>query len=164
MTRSDEHILAERARRLARPLAAAEPEPGRPALLFCLGTARHALDVACVHDVVRLTDVTPVPGAAAALLGVVHHRGEVLPVFDLRPLLAINAGGPAGWLVVAGRQAPDLALVADDVLDVVHLPDAALRPPPGAADALVRGVTDAGVTVLCPDHLFDDGRLYVGAH
>src|SRR4051794_36714431 len=83
-------VLEDRARRLARPLAAAQPSGGLLDLLaFRLAGERYAVETRYVQEVVRLS-LTPIPGVPGAVAGVGNLRGEVLVVFDLRPLLGLT--------------------------------------------------------------------------
>ena len=58
----------------------------------------YALPVADVLEVAELGEVTPVPGAGAAVLGVRNLRGQVLPVVDLATVFgARGLGRPSAW-------------------------------------------------------------------
>jgi purine-binding chemotaxis protein CheW len=101
-------VLRKRAERLARPL---EP-PNRAdrdvrALVFLVGDQRYAMDVRQIAEIVLKPVCTPVPGAPAALLGVVQAHGEIYPVWKLARLIGIGeaATGAALVLRVSGRPA-----------------------------------------------------------
>jgi chemotaxis signal transduction protein len=84
-------VLAERARALAVPHEA-NVAPGSDAdvVVFSLCGERFAVDAGHVIEAFELDAPTPVPGTAERLVGVVNHRGSVLGVFDLRPLLVAD--------------------------------------------------------------------------
>jgi purine-binding chemotaxis protein CheW len=74
-----------------------ERAPVRRACVVQLGGRPFAVDVADAREVVVLDTTTPVPGAPAAVLGVMNLRGSVLPVVEARPLLGLPVGaGAAG--------------------------------------------------------------------
>jgi purine-binding chemotaxis protein CheW len=77
-------VLVERARLLAIPTADEDDDPGCDFVRFTLGGDRFAIDAEHVLEATSLGEPTPVPGTPDFLLGVVNHRGRVLPVFDLR--------------------------------------------------------------------------------
>jgi chemotaxis signal transduction protein len=77
-------VLVERARLLAIPAAAEDADPGRDFVRLTLCGDRFAVDAQHVLEATALGEPTPVPGTPGFLLGVVNHRGRVLPVFDLR--------------------------------------------------------------------------------
>lgn len=114
-------LIEERAQRLA---AASQPDAalGAPRLL-CLshGGASFAVEARWVVAVVRAEGLVPVPGGAPALAGILAVRGEVVPVMDLAVFVGATSdeGAGASRLVVLGRAAPELALLADAVTPIV---------------------------------------------
>ncbi len=73
----------------------------------------YALPVGAVREIVRLPDVTRVPGLPAFVAGLANVRGRVLAVLDLRPLLQLDA--PRGERLVIldgdGRRAAATAVI-----------------------------------------------------
>jgi chemotaxis-related protein WspB len=61
-------------------------------LQFQLDADRYAIDAACIAGVLPLIEITRIPQAPPALLGVCDCRGRPVPVIDLSQLLA---GRPA---------------------------------------------------------------------
>lgn len=58
-------------------------------LSFRLDDQLYAAPLAQVSEVIRVGELTPVPGAAADLLGVRHLRGQIIPVMDGRRRLGL---------------------------------------------------------------------------
>jgi purine-binding chemotaxis protein CheW len=91
----ERELLEQRARILATPPP--EEEAGgdsRDVVRFTLCGQRFAVDARSVLEALPLGEPTPVPGTPAFLLGVINHRGRVLPVLDLRRQLV--PGGDVG--------------------------------------------------------------------
>jgi len=115
-----ERVLAERARRLARPLPAPDLPAGDEVVVLEAGGQRYAVEAAAVERVHPLNGVTPLPGLRSPWLGVVSVRGELLPALDLpaylgrppaapRPVVSGAVVGGAGWrLVLLSEAAPAL--------------------------------------------------------
>jgi chemotaxis signal transduction protein len=105
--------------------------------------------VADVLEVAELGDVTPVPGAGAAVLGVRNLRGQVLPVVDLATVFELPATAPER-IVIAERAGLRAGLAVDAVDGVEQLPEASeevdSRHLVGAAlaDGSLVGVIDVG--------------------
>lgn len=119
-------------------------------VLVEVGGTSYCLDVGHVHGVVPTGAVTRVPGARAAIRGVINVRGRVLPLGDLAVVLGAGAasgerGDPTTVVLLGARddEVPAFAVLGD-VHDIVELDDATLEPPPpfglGAAAPLVTGV------------------------
>ena len=127
--------------------AAAELDEGAAAgaVVLRLGGSRYAVDMADVAEVAQLPRVTRVPRSGAWLLGVANWRGRVLPVLDLRPLLATDTVplASSARLVVLTRDDVVVGVVAEAVPGVYSgdLTDHAPAPPTltGEAAALVVG-------------------------
>jgi purine-binding chemotaxis protein CheW len=153
----ERRILRQRARALAAPPPRAAPATTVSVLGFTLAGAPHAVETRHVREIVRLVDLTPVPGAPDTLLGLVPVRGEVVAVFDLRRLLALEGrGAPPSRLVVLGGEHLELAVAVDAVNDITLVDLATLREPP-IAGSLVRGLT-ADTVLLDGAALLSDPR------
>jgi purine-binding chemotaxis protein CheW len=109
----------------------------------------YALAVEDVLEVAELGDVTPVPGAGAAVLGVRNLRGQVLPVVDLATFFELSPAQPER-IVIAERGGLRAGLAVDAVDGVEDLPEASeeveSRHLAGAAlaDGALVGVVDVG--------------------
>ncbi len=92
-------------------------------LLLRLGGEIYGVPGACVRGVARWRALTPVPGAPAALPGIINQRGFVMPVVNLYPLLGLPESAPdrATRYVLIEHDGIDLALLVDAVLDLVEL-------------------------------------------
>jgi purine-binding chemotaxis protein CheW len=160
-------ILERRARDMARPAAAPPSEDLAAVVVFPIARERYAVDLACVVEVARLCGLTPLPGAPAPVLGIVLHRGRLLPVVDLRRLLGGGEAAvpQAGWLVVVGAGDALVGLLADGAVEVARVPSRGLAPPlvrGGVAEPLLRGLTRDAVAVLDVLALMTDPRLATG--
>jgi purine-binding chemotaxis protein CheW len=104
------------------------PEPAPPAtracryLTFRLDASLFALPADEVAEVIRLPQVSRVPQAPRALLGVANLRGSVLAVASLSGLLGRGAGDSAAWsrAIVLSGAAP-VALAVDAVEALVSI-------------------------------------------
>lgn len=102
------------------------------ALLLPVGADRYALELVAIREVVLAPTVTPLPGAPAAVLGVVNLRGEVVPVFDTVALLGRGRLERLAFAAVVETEAGPAALAADGEPSTVVLDQ-----PAGAAESSV---------------------------
>ncbi|WP_052343878.1 chemotaxis protein CheW [Kallotenue papyrolyticum] len=114
-------------------------------LIVVLADEQYALPVEQVREVLRWRTPTPVPGTPPALLGLIHHRGAILPVVDARHVLGLPLVAPTRTtrLLVIEDEQTQAALLCDAVADIAALDAAAIEPPsalPGADANLVSGV------------------------
>ncbi|MBA2077217.1 chemotaxis protein CheW [Rhodanobacter sp. PCA2] len=103
-------------------------------LTFRIGAQLYAARLAEVSEVIRDEELTPVPGAAADLLGVRHLRGRIVPVMDGRRRLGLPAQPAADPLAVrivmlmhAGQP---LGLKVDAVGELIDGDGLEIAPPP----------------------------------
>ena len=81
----------------------------RQYLTFTLGNEEYALDILAVQEIKGGAAITPVPGTAPWVRGVMNLRGVIVPVLDLRMKLAIGGDAPAAEpviVVVTGKRRP----------------------------------------------------------
>jgi chemotaxis signal transduction protein len=138
-------------------------------VLLRLGSSRYAVAMADVAEVAPVPGVTRVPGSPPWLSGVANWRGRMLPVLDLRPLLATPTVplASSARLVVLARDDVVVGLVVEAVPGVHDgdLDDLAPAPPTLGPDAglLVIGqltdrhgpvaVLDAGTVLALRDRV-----------
>jgi purine-binding chemotaxis protein CheW len=86
------------------------------------GNEHYALPVRGVREVAKLAEITPVPGAPAAVLGVWNLRGDVIAALDLATLLGLGDTEP-GRIVVVEEGGLHGGLAVESVLDVGAIPE-----------------------------------------
>lgn len=161
-----ERILEERARRLARPKATpSSPTQALELLVFFLGEERYGIETGAVVEVIPVRGLTPLPCVPDFVAGVIHHRGRILPVLDLKRLLGLQ-GRPVGGtdrVVALEVGAMSFGVLADAVAEVVRVPLEEVSPPPlgGGGHSLLRGMTREAVAVLDAEVLAGDPRLVI---
>ena len=57
---------------------------------FRLGEEIYGIDVMRIREVLRFTEITPVPGAPYYVLGIINLRGNVVTVIDTRTRFALQ--------------------------------------------------------------------------
>lgn len=100
-------------------------------VVFRLEGQRYALHLSQVERVVSMVAVSPLPKAPSVVVGVINHRGSVVPVLDLRLRFgfARRAFGLTDHLLLARTTRRMLALPVDEVLDVNEVPVENIRTP-----------------------------------
>ncbi len=123
------------------------PDPQKSLVGFVVGEVFYAIDIAVVREIVNPLPVTPLPHTPMEVAGVADHRGEVVPVIDLRVRFGLptaESTRSTKWILVDGGSSP-IGIIVDAVTEVFGTGGAELRPTPqvgGSNDA--RGIT--GVT------------------
>lgn len=161
-------ILLRRARRLANEHRRVEAPRERVAYLAVrLAGERYGLPYANLEEIVKPQGLTSLPGVPAHIAGILHRRGRLLTVLDLRPRLGLEApaAGEEARVVVARGGGLHVGLWVDAVLDHGHYDAGELTPPlPSGGvpntDHLL-GIHAGQVTILNLDALLGDPTLRV---
>ena len=89
---------------------------------FLVGEVRYAVDIHLVREIVNPLPTVALPHAPPEVIGVSDHRGDVLPVVDLRTRFGLDPHSPTRrtkWIIVrAPGRDQAFALVVDAVTDV----------------------------------------------
>jgi purine-binding chemotaxis protein CheW len=101
-------------------------------VVFRLGGDEFAFDVRSTREVVRLSEISPVPRAPEFIEGVINLRGHAVAVLDLRKRFGIRAAEKTDksriMIVRASRMI--VGLIVDAVLGVRNFAGEAIQPTP----------------------------------
>lgn len=132
------------------------------ACAFLVAEHCFAVTATIVTEVLRREALTPVPLAPDAIVGLLHLRGRIVPVIDMRRRFGFpaNAPGMVGTHLVL-RQGDDwYSLLVDEVLDVQSFPMDGIEQPTltdgGPATDAVTGVFAGSGRLV---HFLDPGRI-----
>ena len=91
-------------------------------VLMMVDGQTYALPLAAVDRILRMVEVTPLPGAPDVVEGVINIQGEVVPVVSIRRRLGFTHRRVeiSDSLVVAHARNRRLAVIAESVLGVVE--------------------------------------------
>lgn len=113
---------------------------------FMLAAERYALSAAKINEVLRHTDITPVPGSPDFILGIINLRGNVVTVVDARTMFGLESRPPTqqSRIVVVEIEDFIVGVLVDQVAAVVDLDDSCIDAAPDtgnqAANRFIRGV------------------------
>lgn len=138
-------------------------------LTFTLGRESYGIPVLQVREIIRMTDITPVPRMPAYVKGVINLRGKVTPVMDLRLRLELAEAAITDHTCIIVVQFPQsnrapslLGLIVDGVEEVAQITAATLEASPAFAGnvpagfILAKARLKSGVkTLLAIDKLVD---------
>jgi purine-binding chemotaxis protein CheW len=112
---------------------------------FVVGDVHYAIDIARVREIVNPLPVTKLPHTPPEVSGVADHRGEVVPVIELRVRFNLGERRPeergTRWILVTiGSRV--VGLVVDSVTEVFGARGDDIRPTPEVGgDRELRGIS-----------------------
>ena len=100
-------------------------------VVFQLGAEFYGVEIARVHEIIRLQTVTRVPRAPVFVEGVINLRGKVIPVVDLRRRFGLPMADHtrASRIVVVEIGDQVVGVVVDGVSEVLRVNGATVEPP-----------------------------------
>lgn len=125
---------------------------------FRVGSQEFALDILQVERILRYERPAPLPQAPAFLEGVVRYEGGAVPVVDLRKRLEVpDPVREETRLVVLLLEDQRIAVVVDEVLEVMRLDSATITAPPpvvrGLAAPYIAGIITRGERTIVLLHV-----------
>lgn len=110
---------------------------------FSLGEKLFAVDIMRIKEILLPQKLSSLPRASDLLDGVINLRGNVIPVMNMRKRFMMPAGpeDKPGKLLIVSLARQVLALMVDDVMEVITVPAEEIKPP-------IQMVTGAGMEFL----------------
>ena len=123
---------------------------------FVLHNETYGIEVLHVQEVLKINEITPVPGSPDFVLGVINLRGNVVTVVDIRKrfgLPPLKASESSRIIIIeSGEQV--VGILVDRVTEVVHLQVSEIERVPNMRSEdqarYIQGVsnTDEGLLIL----------------
>lgn len=136
--------------------AQAANDPVTEWVTFRLDNEKYGIDVMRVREVLRNTEIAPVPGAPPYVLGIINLRGNVVTVIDTRSRFGLQPkeADDASRIIIIELGDEVVGMTVDSVAEVVDLRSSQIEMTPqvGNDDSakFIHGVTntDAGLLIL----------------
>lgn len=113
---------------------------------FRVGTETFGVPITCVHEIVRVPEITNVPDSPEFVEGVINLRGKIVSVVDLRKRFGETQIDPhkKNRVIVVESDNKLVGLIVDAASEVLRIPQADIEPPPSvlqnAESSYVTGV------------------------
>ena len=90
---------------------------------FRLGDETYGVNVMQVQEVLRVTDIAPVPGAPGYVLGIINLRGNVVTVIDTRNRFGMSPKeiNDASRIIIIEANEQTIGMLVDSVAEVVDI-------------------------------------------
>ena len=103
---------------------------------FKVNNELFAIDVMQVKEVLRYSEITPVPGSSSYIRGIINLRGNVVTVLDTRLLFSLDPreiDDDTRIIVVEYNEQEVVGMVVDSVDEVVNIPQNDIERAPSVA-------------------------------
>lgn len=113
---------------------------------FRLGKETYGINVMQVQEVLRYSEIAPVPGAPSYVLGIINLRGNVVTVIDTRHRFGLPAGDISDntRIIIIEADNTVVGILVDTVAEVVYLSESEIESAPNVGNEdtsrFIRGV------------------------
>ncbi|TWH64932.1 purine-binding chemotaxis protein CheW [Azomonas agilis] len=121
---------------------------------FRLDDESYGVNVMQVQEVLRYTEITPVPGAPSYVLGIINLRGNVVTVIDTRQRFGLDPAPVTDntRIVIIEVDRQVVGILADSVAEVVYLRQSEIETAPNVGNEesakFIQGVCNKGGELL----------------
>lgn len=121
---------------------------------FLLDNEKYGVNVMEVREVLKNTEIAPVPGAPDFVLGIINLRGNVVTVMDTRKRFGLPPAEStdATRIVIIEREEQTVGMMVDGVAEVVDLPQSQIETAPNVGNdhsaKYIQGVSKQGDELL----------------
>jgi purine-binding chemotaxis protein CheW len=99
-------------------------------VLFKLGNETYGLDIATVHEIIRMQPITKVPKTPFYVEGVINLRGKTIPVIDIGKRFGLDKTekDKNNRIVVVNLHGSIMGIVVDSVTEVLSISADVIEP------------------------------------
>lgn len=121
---------------------------------FFLDHEKYGIKVMQVQEVLRMTEIAPVPGAPDYVMGIINLRGNVVTVIDTRKRFGLpeKDADDATRIVIIEAENQVVGILVDSVAEVVDLRSSEIETAPNVGNdessKYIQGVSSKGDELL----------------
>ncbi len=114
----------------------------------------YGISVSEVHEVLRFTEIAPVPGAPSYIIGIINLRGNVVTVIDTRSRFGLPSReiDDSTRIIINQIDGQQVGILVDGVAEVVDIHASDIEPAPNVGNddtsRYIRGVTSINGELL----------------
>jgi purine-binding chemotaxis protein CheW len=107
----------------------------RQIVVFKLAGEEYGIDIHSVREIIRLTEITPVPKAPLSVSGVINLRGKIIPVIDGHERFGLEKtpATASSRIIVLEIASEVVGLKVDAATEVLHLASSQIEKAPNLA-------------------------------
>jgi purine-binding chemotaxis protein CheW len=142
--------------------AKAADDPTQRWVTFHMDNETYGINVTQVREVLRITEIAPVPGAPDYVLGIINLRGNVVTVMDTRKRFNLppTETTDSTRIVIIEVDGQEVGIMVDSVAEVVDIRQSSIESAPNVGNddssRYIQGVTSLEGNLLI---LIDLNRL-----
>ena len=119
-------------------------------VVFRLDEEEYAVEISEIREILRMSEITPMPNAPSFIAGVINVRGKIVVVIDLekRFNLVRQSKEKSLHIVIAEIDDNTFGAIVDEVTEVLRVPKDAIEEAPGIISEKIHAEYVRGIAVL----------------
>ncbi|NPV43569.1 MAG: hypothetical protein HPY70_06280 [Firmicutes bacterium] len=99
-------------------------------VIFKLGNQHYGVNISEIKEIVKVSEITPIPYTYEYIKGLMNLRGEIITVVDIREKMrAGGEKGDKGRIVILNKDDMQIGFLADQVVEVLEVKPDDIKPP-----------------------------------
>lgn len=101
-------------------------------IVFRAGNEEFGVPIDAVREIIKMTNITPVPNSPNFIKGIINVRGEIVTAIDMKIRFSLDSEDEteAKHIIVTKQQDGLFGLIVDEVIEVLRVQQKDIRPPP----------------------------------
>jgi len=104
---------------------------------FIISNGLYGMDITDIREIIKVGKITPVPGSAEYIIGVMNLRGMIIPVVDTGKLLGLSKvafSDNTRIIIIEIQDQNQIGLLVDAIMDIVNILPDKIGPPPATLE------------------------------
>jgi purine-binding chemotaxis protein CheW len=113
------------------PIQNINPEKISQLVIFHIGTEEFGVPIGEIQEIIKMSNITPIPDAPEFIKGIINVRGDIVTVIDLKTRFSIHQKQSSIKHIVITKQYENLfGLIVDEVTEVLRISKDEIKFPP----------------------------------
>jgi chemotaxis signal transduction protein/HPt (histidine-containing phosphotransfer) domain-containing protein len=107
-----------------------ELEQSNKYIIFKLADQCYGVNVPEIKEIVKISEITPIPYLDEDITGLMNLRGEIITIVDMRKKLTANGTNDSkNRIIILNREDTQVGFIVDQVMEVMELLPEDIKPP-----------------------------------
>lgn len=119
-------------------------------VVFNLDNEEHAVEIKDLQEIIKLPDITPIPGTPDFIRGIFNLRGKIIVVLDLEKKFGLirQTKNKEGNIIITEVGGSSFGVIVDKVTEIINVPLSAIQQTPALSTSKIETDYLKGVVVI----------------
>lgn len=119
-------------------------------VVFDLDNEENAVDIEDLREIIKIPEITPIPGTPDFIRGIFNLRGKIIVVLDLEKRFGLKRQTEAIYnnIIITEVNGNNFGIIVDKVTEIIDVPLSAIQQTPTLATSKIHTDYLKGIVVL----------------